>query len=129
MTVVFDGFDEKLFEELSLEEQIKNMVPRMGTNLPYSISTDSVNKNVGIRLAYSCFPEIVKLDEKFSFIKTEHEDLKIPNAFVDVIEWLKKRRKTSSEDISKKFGLDLERCIKFVDFGLKNNLFISGLGK
>ncbi|WP_133573072.1 hypothetical protein [Maritalea mobilis] len=111
-----------------MEQQQANLTPRIGTSLPFSICPDLVNQDTAVRLAYSCLPPVVDSGEKLSAVETTYGTIKVPRDFAEVLMWMKLRRKTSSIEISEKFEIELERCVKFVRFGLQNSLFISGLG-
>ncbi len=128
LTVAFDSFDGRLFEDLSSKEKARKLVPRIGTSLPYSIAAESVDESTGVRLACSCLPPIVERGKSFALIQTQYNSIKLPYDFIDAIRWIKSRRKTSALDIADRFDLDLERCVNFVRFGLSNELFLVGLG-
>ncbi|MEL6242983.1 MAG: cupin domain-containing protein [Pseudomonadota bacterium] len=129
LTVAFDGFGGVLFDELPHAAKLAALTPRLGTSLPYSVIAQSVRPESTVRLAYSCLPPLSDRGDGIVVLETEHSEIRIPEDFKDALNWIKTRRKTSSADIAARFDIDIERCVKFVDFGLQNHLFLTGLGE
>lgn len=129
LTVAFDGFDGTIFDNLSHAKQLDNLIPRLGTSLPYSILPESIQADTTFRLAYSCLPPLSDQEDGSVVIQSRHSEVRIPSDFVSVLHWIKTRRKTSCADISKQFGIELHRVIKFASFGMANHLLFTGLGE
>lgn len=129
LAIVFDGFDGKLFNELTVDEKHRNLTPRIGTSLPYSVCDGLVSNETSVRLAYSHLPPIYEKHGSFALVETEYGRVKIPKQFVEVLEWIKLRRNSSSRDISEKFDIDAALCVTFLNYGLQNSLFVLGLGE
>lgn len=129
LTVAFDGFAGLLFNDLPHTAKLTALTQRLGTSLPYSIVAHSVKPDTAVRLAYSCLPPLSDRGDGFVVLETEYSKIRIPEEFEDALNWIKTRRKTSSIDIAARFDIDVKRCVKFLDFGLQNHLFLTGLGE
>lgn len=121
LTIAFEGFGGKPFQELADDAARTQLVRRRGSGLPFSINTRLIDAATPARLAVSHVPRCSEGSAELR-VWSGAGQLAVPARFEDVLHLLAKRPATTPAQASEACGIDETEMLQFWAFGFENGL-------
>ncbi|CAH6837209.1 conserved hypothetical protein [Vibrio chagasii] len=125
LTVAFEGYNDTTYDQLSLEEKLKVLKPRVGSSLPYSIAPELLKKTTNLRAYYNHFPPLKSMGS-YDVLITPKKRIKLKPIYSSILKLIQTEFFLNARDISNELGLPESQVMDFLLFGLKEGLIIKG---
>jgi len=124
-TIAFEGFNGFTYDELSHEEKLKVLSPRVGNAFPFSMNADLCLPETSFRGYYNFLPPFY-IKEGYVHLSTQKRTVKFKSYYLNILQQLQLKSNTS-EEISNHLNIDQKKVLEFIKFSLSNGLIITGV--
>jgi hypothetical protein len=124
LTIAFEGYGGRRFDELPLEESDLVDLRRRGTGLPYSLNSELITESTPARLALRHLCEISS-EANVVQVWTGTSKVAIPTRYAPALRHLALTPSTTVSELSAVLNLTIDDVLKFYRFAFEQGLILS----